>query len=84
MLLFSPFHFSSMVGGRPGSQRQDAWPALMLAGDAMWYSGPFGEIGDEQQDSLGSMCVAHNCMGVQGKNEGSVGMAPKETALSTK
>lgn len=44
-----------------------AW--LMLAGDAMWYGGPCGEIGDEQRDSRGSVYVAHNCMGVQGKNE---------------
>lgn len=55
-------HFSTMVGGRPGSERQDAWPELMLAGDAMWCSGPFSEtwgggIGDEQQDRASVTCA---------------------------
>ena len=70
MLLSSLFHFSTMVGGCPGSARQDAWP------EPRWLVVPCGAAGPSERygvvDSLGSMCVAHNCMDAQGKKEVSV------------
>lgn len=48
----------------------------MLGLSSRWLVVPCGAAGPSERygvvDSLGSMCVAHNCMGAQGKNEVSV------------